>query len=137
MDESQEENQVIFALESDVRRHVRESRWGGGAKWIEHGLGGTEGLPDLFMPGANGRVAWWMELKLGTIRSGQLSFVVRNAQRREIAGLLALGHCVYVGVGLRGTGQFWTFPASIDGVLGGKIDAERWAEGLPAAFGFL
>jgi len=108
----------VISSEDDVRAFVRQASEGK-ARWVEPGLGSTNGLPDCWVPFEGKQVH--LELKVGRIQGGKLCFRMRPEQRREIRAMLEDGVPVGLAVGLLGTKSIIFLPPKMD-VLNGKVD---------------
>ena len=90
-----------FILESDLRLWVRkqagEIPW-----WIEPSQGSTLGIPDCCIPIGGGRVAW-LELKIGEMKDGRMTYRVRPEQRRQIKTMLEQQQSIALLVGVSGS----------------------------------
>lgn len=111
---------MLFNDETDIRswvRHMSDRR----ARWVEHGRGGTAGLPDCWVPHLCSAQVH-LELKLARANDGVLRYTVRADQRREIKLMIEDRVPVGLLLGIKGTDIALFVSPRARGALYGQID---------------
>lgn len=70
--------------------------------WVEPRRGSTFGVPDCFYFNGHGGRTIWLELKIGQMRKGRLSYDVRPGQKRILRRLTEQDVPAYILVGIEG-----------------------------------
>jgi hypothetical protein len=94
--------------------------------FIEHGMGGTDGLPDVMVPWVvNGVPSMiFCELKVGEVVRNELRFTVRQAQKRVTGTLYGWEFVMLFIVGESGGTGLWFVDRGLNGAADGRVAAD-------------